>query len=515
MDRGTTSGVRDVPLRNASGVQVRPEVAPPAKKSHGHLNDVGFGALVSYYFCLLASVSIRSDGLGADSFGDGFIVSFLAFTGATCLMLLFLALAESYLLRHDNHRLLAAASGVLMALGPAVCVFEGVTGTSHSPVMFLAFSLSGCGYAVCLLIWGRILSVQNADGSSRQVLADTCAAVIVMVAISVLPENASAFALACLGGCAGFIGARTVVPAEVVRGCEGQVVVSDTRNAIPLSSHFAGGVPWMIYGVFLALLSDIHVFGGLLNIAVIAVVGMAGIAGIAIVRLHRNPNINLSRIQWASVPLLVMGMVIFVAGEDPLLRLAVVLIVLSMIISYLHLMAHFAALAHRPDLLSDQLFAWGWLAPTVGMFVGVFAGMVCLLFDDPALKLFLSVMGGVLVVALIVSMRSVERIAARHREQELGRQTEAVVSVNREEQLGEVFSTLGLSAREGEVAALLLQGRSQTVIADQLYVAASTVNTHVKHIYRKAGVCSKQEFIDLCEAKLEEERAEEAPHEIH
>ena len=65
-------------------------------------------------------------------------------------------------------------------------------------------------------------------------------------------------------------------------------------------------------------------------------------------------------------------------------------------------------------------------------------------------------------------------------------------------------SDVTLSLREKDVAALLLQGHSQAAIAGQLFVAASTVNTHVKHIYRKACVNSKQEFIDLCQKKLEE-----------
>ena len=106
------------------------------------------------------------------------------------------------------------------------------------------------------------------------------------------------------------------------------------------------------------------------------------------------------------------------------------------------------------------------------------------------------------MVALIVSMRSVERIAIRRREEEIDLQTDSESAVDRETQMYEVFSDLGLSMREKEVASLLLQGRSQAVIAEQLFVAASTVNTHVKHIYQKASVRSKQEFIDVCQETL-------------
>lgn len=57
--------------------------------------------------------------------------------------------------------------------------------------------------------------------------------------------------------------------------------------------------------------------------------------------------------------------------------------------------------------------------------------------------------------------------------------------------------TLGLTPREAEVCRYLVQGRSLPFIAEQLYVTAGTMKTHAIHIYRKAGVTSKQELISL------------------
>lgn len=55
----------------------------------------------------------------------------------------------------------------------------------------------------------------------------------------------------------------------------------------------------------------------------------------------------------------------------------------------------------------------------------------------------------------------------------------------------------GLTKREGEVAALFLQGRSMGYIAEKTFVSENTIKTHVQHIYRKCGVHSKQELIAL------------------
>jgi DNA-binding CsgD family transcriptional regulator len=56
---------------------------------------------------------------------------------------------------------------------------------------------------------------------------------------------------------------------------------------------------------------------------------------------------------------------------------------------------------------------------------------------------------------------------------------------------------LGLTPRERDVFALLMRGRSVPYIRDELMVSRETVATHVKHIYQKAGVHSRQELLDL------------------
>lgn len=467
------------------------------KERHGHLNDVGLGSLVSYFFCVLASVSIRPNDAPLDLFASGNLGFLLAFMGASCLTLLVFAISGPYVLRHDNPKVISLVSCALMTLAPLLSLLEGTAGGVSASLLLVSFFLSGCGYALCLIMWGRILSIKDPERSSRQIFADTCAAIVIMVAVALVPNATSAGVMLLLAFAAGLVCFRKAVPAHAGREESGQLVVSDTRSAIPRSCYFVGGMPWVIHGVFLTLLSDIRVFDRQFSIAAILVMVLAAVAGFFIVRLHRKAWFDLSRVAWVSVPLLVAELIAFASGDMQLLKLAVVLILVSVALSHLHLMVHFTSLAHRPNLLSDQLFAWGWLAPSGGMFVGLFAGIACRSFDDFAIKSFLSIVGALLVVALIVSMRSIESIKARRRELESNHEGGSL-ELGYESRMDRVFSELGLSARESEVASLMLQGHSQAAIAAQLFVAASTVNTHVKHIYRKAAVRSKQEFIDLC-----------------
>ena len=63
------------------------------------------------------------------------------------------------------------------------------------------------------------------------------------------------------------------------------------------------------------------------------------------------------------------------------------------------------------------------------------------------------------------------------------------------------FSQVGeradLSPRELDVFLLLAHGHSSGYIAEQLNISSYTVKTHVKHIYTKLGVRTKDEFLAL------------------
>lgn len=60
-----------------------------------------------------------------------------------------------------------------------------------------------------------------------------------------------------------------------------------------------------------------------------------------------------------------------------------------------------------------------------------------------------------------------------------------------------VAAERGLSPRESEVLLLLAQGRSRAFIQSELFLSDGTVKTHIRHIYQKLDVHSKQELISL------------------
>lgn len=58
-------------------------------------------------------------------------------------------------------------------------------------------------------------------------------------------------------------------------------------------------------------------------------------------------------------------------------------------------------------------------------------------------------------------------------------------------------ATRGLTARQSEVIALLLQGLSNAEIASALYVDVNTVKTHLRHAYKALGVRSRAQALAM------------------
>ena len=57
------------------------------------------------------------------------------------------------------------------------------------------------------------------------------------------------------------------------------------------------------------------------------------------------------------------------------------------------------------------------------------------------------------------------------------------------------FSELNLTQREQEIVDLLVLGKSNKEMADQLCLSGDTIKAHLQHIFRKVGVSSRLEAV--------------------
>lgn len=72
-----------------------------------------------------------------------------------------------------------------------------------------------------------------------------------------------------------------------------------------------------------------------------------------------------------------------------------------------------------------------------------------------------------------------------------------------EERLAKISSRAGLSARETEIASYVGKGHTSVYVAKTLLISDSTVYTHVRNIYRKLGITSREELIQLFNEPVE------------
>lgn len=103
--------------------------------------------------------------------------------------------------------------------------------------------------------------------------------------------------------------------------------------------------------------------------------------------------------------------------------------------------------------------------------------------------------GELIIILLIGVLWLVHRYNSNHNETEAPE--EDVHNIQIEDCCTQLAKEYKLSPRETEVFCLLAEGRSTTRIQETLFIAEGTVNTHVRNIYRKLNVHSKQELIDL------------------
>lgn len=61
----------------------------------------------------------------------------------------------------------------------------------------------------------------------------------------------------------------------------------------------------------------------------------------------------------------------------------------------------------------------------------------------------------------------------------------------------EMTSRYGISPREREIITMLVQGYTNRVIGEKLFISPTTVKNHIYHIYQKTGVTNKIQLINL------------------
>lgn len=220
--------------------------------------------------------------------------------------------------------------------------------------------------------------------------------------------------------------------------------------------------------------------------------------GLALSQVQSKLAIN--NVEWFLMPVICMGILPIVIGNDTVtIGCCALLAFIYTLYELLHVVQLNEQMHEQPEI-APYIFAAGQGVFFAGVTIGWIANCLLLtLFGYDSPEFFVTIIVIVLLVIWVVSYLG--RPSAR-----TGQEVETVPPLSSAEQEEIVFAEIAeegkLTARQAEIFAYLAHGRNAPYIAEELVVSYHTVKAHMNQIYRKLGVHSQQELIDLVEERF-------------
>ena len=257
-----------------------------------------------------------------------------------------------------------------------------------------------------------------------------------------------------------------------------------------------------IMGLTCGLLRVLPVFGhtfsahSSLVFAIMVAVFLVSLAFITTLG-QANPILFLYRF---CVPVFIAGYGLLAIGNDVANTLAIACALSGSVLFECLVLLMFPYVAIRTKGSLVHLFGWCAAAQHTGSFAGFVAGELSginQVTDQAEITLFslLAVVAFACLFFFILKELDVVSVTEK--------KTDAAVSptpLSADRRIQEVAELYRLSPREAEVLKLLSNGRSLPYIEEELVISHSTARTHVRHIYDKIGVNSRQQLHDLIES---------------
>ena len=393
-----------------------------------------------------------------------------------------------------SKRLMALACGILV-LGSAFYIV-GMTGDLVG-LLVLGMAFGGVAVAVLKVAWGEMYSVMGLRRSLVSIsYAVIASSVLVLLAMDLPISALEALLLTVSVPCAplAYLGYREL-------GCE-----KPDRPFAQSRLRFSPALlilPLMVglsYGLVKGILPTVAPHAGDSVRSMLLVSG--GIAGAVLLAFSFRLNDRFGPAQVYSVGLIfVVAGLIMIASRGPYLWLALAVHDVGFSIFYFFMIVHWGDLSRRTGLPIVRVYATGYfcfqgiqaLTSVIVYYAangGLFGGVDMLLVLSAVLAIFIA------SLLLFGDGRSPVRqwLVAQDPPVE---KSDAVSDA-----CHELAESRELSPREREVLALLARGRNASYIARTLCISLDTAKSHIKSIYRKAGVHTQQELLDEIETHI-------------
>lgn len=519
------------------GAEGLPDEAPsPLAEQWPYLRFLGLG--VWWAWIWLCYYSTRLVGLFPDEMRPSFVLQmYLLSTAAIGATMLAAGVFNRVSTRLVDSRGAVLFAGVVAALATGALAWSGTVGGGGAFTVSAVLT-GACTGALCLKV-GRLYGTVNlSDSLTAGAVSLVLAGLLYFVGlgipqawsvvyVAVLPLLAAL--LLCMPHDDPYEAARSLVPAtdpapvpSSILGLYARLVAASA--VVALTAGVARGVSSSIQA------SEGY---GLEGSVIVAVIGVAGVALAWLVNRMAAQRKG-ARIAYAALMIFGIGLMLATGFGVPISYLSIgkelLWLVLSCLMAFMAFRFGFSSV--RAFALGQGVYylvsAAGWglgalIAPaygdvTVRMAVGAIMAFVVvivltLLFTERDIKAIL--LAPVLPQALAganAAEAGISAAAANPRSAKAGSEepwtaipeaaTTSAAEVAAEESAEEdrrcalLEGRYGLSAREVQIMDLFSQGRSANWIADALFISKNTVRSHLRAIYTKLDVHTRQELID-------------------
>ena len=372
------------------------------------------------------------------------------------------------------------------------------------PICYVAYAVAGFELGKFLIRWGVFYAHFRLEAFALPFFICVCAGLLLCALTSFLPIFPLQALILCL------------LPLSIVLLLRRQPVEVSMSSMLPASATFerfeslAKRIP-LVHGFLMAFIAGVGIshlegIGAGVMQHTLLVCG-AFFALITLVGKLVKDNLSMNVIHRPVMVLMAPALLMLPFVLNPDRGLACIFAFTGMLLFLSILWTITADIVNMVGLDFARSFTFNFAYAVTALMAGLFLGLLLAEefgLDSPIIIVCLVADAVLLMITAILSMEDQELVqeALAVTKVEAVSATAAEHSMTLEEACVALGEKLELSPREIEVFTMLAQGRDPARIQDALFISYNTVRNHIRNIYRKLDVHSRQELLDLVEAEL-------------
>ena len=452
---------------------------------------LGLGLLIAWVYCSWFSGSIFGPG------NDAAAISTLRVS------LLFSAVGLAVLVFRPRKRTpLSPVTIFLSALIVTLTTFLS-SFLSEGPALLAISAAGGFVSAVLWVAWGELLCQIGQDITESCIPASLVVFAVACIVVYIMPAPFSGIlsALLPLASCVMLLLGRNSQPSDFLFPAAKEPFshVFPSLAKLALCSMTCSAANGFVVTVTSFGLGE--AFFSTESLLLFYIVGGIAAAIISLLSLTFASRLNFSLLYQCVIPLIVFSLSLKALGGTNNTALALVLACTASLCVDALFYAIFARITMQRFCLPSETFGIFRAAAQAGFLIGglLSAWSVAEGIDSLAMSLGFICICVVMLPLFLHLQKRFDTAPADEQE----RPADSASSIQGKDVLLEIIDAYKLSAREAEVLRFLSKGRSVPYMREAMTLSKSTIETHIKHIYAKVDVHSKQELIDLIESYQE------------